>query len=87
MSDTNISQGSSMIKCRISDQLNKSFKKHTEQKRLEEIRDQRNHTRLQNENLDPEAPVTGHPANDEIVIEETFIRKLLRYYASPSQAV
>ena len=26
MSDTNISQGSSMIKCRISDQLNKSFK-------------------------------------------------------------
>ena len=26
MSDTNINQGSSMIKCRISDQLNKSFK-------------------------------------------------------------
>ena len=26
MCDTNISEGSSMIKCRISDQLNKSFK-------------------------------------------------------------
>ena len=52
----------------IASELNKSFKKHTEQKRLEEIRDQRNQTRLNNENLDPQGSHSGPAPQEEMVI-------------------